>query len=470
MPDWTGSFKMPHMTTEKFMAMKAKYIAKHGYTINIPGFEDIIHVPIEKTPSQEEEQIWKSGDYKKLAPGRYEEIKYIKKRRKEKFLAMLGSPTPEVFSNHSAVMASLDNAQDALATIVALGTVVTSQLPRAFAKALAGPLGWLSAGTEALDVMMEIQRSVMTPLSGKRWRDSMTELNPLSKKARLKRTDKLAKAKLKKGFMVEALQVTDNIFGFGLSLGALMGAPVEIIAGNVRMVGGAPVKVNYPIPDLGHWGRMARKFHSSQNLITPFYLHSDDDSYSQMLIGSVLAQQVIAGSATSWNPLEAIDNVDKVEYLAPAPTSVLTLECYEEEGIDPRASQNWPTLGKPWATLDEIVESSYDMANDCYRGYCNRNKHNWRGFVAATNAIEATLQTLENLEGPNSIQHDYTAANKVVHKLLYSKHGLPEDITTDQKTKYTAWLMAHEKSGSCPTMHEVHAYAYNECNFKFVRI
>ena len=42
--NWIESpFKLPTFTTEQFETSRAKYQAKYGSTINIPGFEDIIH-------------------------------------------------------------------------------------------------------------------------------------------------------------------------------------------------------------------------------------------------------------------------------------------------------------------------------------------------------------------------------------------------------------------------------------------
>lgn len=467
MPNWTAPFTVPKMTTAEFLKMKAKYVAKYGYSITIPGFTDIIHLKIYREVTKEEQKQWRRKDHGDLSPQRIKELTYLKKKNKEKFLNMLGSATPDVFRNHASLMTSTDDAQDCLSTIAMIGRIAAKTLPRSVAKTLQGPLGWLLLGSDMLNLVMETQRPYRIPRAQKRVKDSCTDLNPFSKKARVARARKIARAMPTKGDIIQALQTTDQIFGIGISLGALMNMPIEIVAGNVRrFVLGQPVTVKYPVPDLSWWGALASKLLGAGTLGwgTPF--GTDDVDVTARLIGYNVANQILRTERV-WNPLDHIPDIHTFEIKAPSPTNLITLEIYEEAGLDPEDFVGWPGVNKKWATIEEIHAATYPTALQNFRQYCHRNKSNFMGMVGAQNAVEGSLYNLENIEGRGSVIYDYTATCKAIHKLQVRGYHLPLDVPRSTWKRFLSWLDEYEAQDDCPTLKQILDYSLHVLHIRF---
>lgn len=467
MADWLAPFRPIRMPTEEFLRMKAKYIAENGYQITIPGFEDIFHLPIYEPLSRAEEKIWKAKNYELLGPARYEEIKYMKKRRKERFLSMLASPAPEIFNARSTIITCMDNAQDAMSTIAAIGKLAIPYLPRTIGTSLTGPLGWIMGTGELLNMFQTLMTPEMVPLQRKRITDKVTELNPWSKKARAKYAQKLRKGGLHAGDVIEALQTTDNIFGIGISLGMIMALPIDITAGNVRMLTGENVRVKYPWPDLGHWERMAKKALSGLANVLSFQTFLDATEKLSVLSSANIAAQIESVFSTAWNALDAVEDIHLIEVKAPAPTNILTLEVIEELGDIPENGVRHPQTGEKWSTYNEIFDAGYKPAIKNFRDFCVENRSNWHGFIGAANAVESSLHMIECFEGQGSVEIDYTAACKTMHAMHYLNYEFPPDLQPGQRDELGAWLDEHERRGTCPTTPETLNYAKTFLGFEF---
>lgn len=468
MPDWTAPFTVPKMTKEEYRKMKAEYIAKYGYTITIPGFEDIIHLGIYKEVTEEEQKEWRNKNWDYFSDERIEELKYIKQRNKERFLAMLASPIPDVFRNHASLLTSLDDAQDAIATLIALGKISVNLLPRVAAKILEGPLGWTLLLNDMLNFVMSTQRLKLPSKEMKRLKDSITEGNPFSKKSQQKRIKRIRKAMPDRYDAIQALQTTDEIFGVGISLGALMALPIQIIAGNVRrFVFGEPVTVSYPIPDISHWKRLAMKFLYTG--IGYYYLPPEpgDVETTDRLIATNLANQMTDLEEYA-DLIDNIPDIDTIEIRAPGPENLMTQELYEEEGLDFNDFIGWPGLNKEWATIGEIESVTTPKAKSALVSYCNRNKSNFMGLVGARNAVDSGMHALQNVEGADSVIYDYTAPCKGLHKIQHAGLYLPEDIPYGSWDRLMNWFRGHESQGTCPTTNEIVDYSREILNIDYL--
>ena len=467
MPDWTAPFKLPKLTSEEYRARKAAYVAKYGYSITIPGFEDIIHIPVEKPVTIEEQEHWRKKDYKWFSEERYHEIQYIKRRRKERFLSMLGSATPELFRNHASIMTAMDDTQDALATAAAVGIVAVKTLPRRIAGVLQGPIGWVMMGSEIFNTIMATQRGPMTALAGKRYIGEATELNPFTKKARLKRLKRMKRIMPTKGDVIQALQVTDNIFGWGVSLGQLMNLPIEIIAGNVRrFVWGQAVTVKYPIPDMAHWERTMRVLSRGIGMTWGMHWGTDDTYLTATLIGYNIVNQ-IDRAQSEWDPLDHIHDIGKIEIRAPAPENVITREIYAEEGLNPDDHRGWPGGVREWATLEDIASGGQPIAQDNLRNYCERNRSNFMGMIGSQNAVEGALVHLGNMEGEDAVEADYTAICKICYALQHAGYYFPQYEKVEQWEKLRRWIQVYDDNGNCPSLPDTLNYAKEQCGIEF---
>ena len=469
MPDWTAPFHMPRMTTERFKQKKAEYVAKYGYRYSIPGFDDIFHLGIEKSITPEEDKLWKTGRKDEIPADRRDEIHYIKENRKRRYLDMLGSPLPEIINNRAALLTSIDDAQDALTTLAVTGFVAARALPGAYRLAVLAGTGWIMVAAQCLNLATFVLAPEQIALSRKRIQDNLTKDNPFAKKARLKTALRLKNAKVGIGAAMEVAQTTDQVFGVGISLGAVMALPVNIIAGSARLVTGDPVRVTYPLPYLPHWIGRAKKLHQAQLAVLGLEYGTDDMEMTTLILASNALSQMELSHSGFWNPLNYLDNIDEIEIRAPYPEKGYLLEVLEETDPGWRETVTWPSTGKQWSGVNELIDTTHENATNNLRRYCYRQKHSELGFIASQNACLFGMNTLQRAEGLGSVEYDYTAWCKTIHALLDQGYVPPDNLTETNKTLFTDWLEAHERAGSCPTTPEALAYAKYNCGWEFIQ-
>lgn len=468
MPDWTAPFHLPHMTTAEFKKMKAKYIAKHGYTIYIPGFDDIVKIGFEKPITAEETREWRKKNWGYFTPERYQELKYMKKQRKERFLAMLGSPTPAMVSARASLLTAVDDLQDALSTLSALGIVAARSAPPQIKGVVTVGAGMVMTAARCMDILTEVMSPEKILLSKKRALDGSTEANPFTKKGQTNIKKQVWKAKIKRGTAFEALQVSEGIFGIGISLGAIMNAPIDIIAGNIRMVTGANVRVKYPIPDWRIWVKRAAKFAKSMTNAYALRFDCDDTEITSQLIAWNLAQQTLQDDVLSWNPVEMIEDIDQVEIRAPEPENILSIEAIEETGDKVEDGVRWVATGTEWATIDQLMEKTPEVASKNLNAFMKRNQNNDWSYIGGGNASDGALHFEQNIEGPDSITYDFAAWSKAVHRLLSTGYRMPQGTNPNRLKPMQAWLEEHEEQNTCPTTLEILAFAKDSCGFEFI--
>lgn len=469
MPDWTAPFKLPHMRTEDFLKMKAEYIAKNGYSYSFPGIAETLKYPFIAPMTPQEETDWRTKRFKNFSDMRLEELRFIKKKRKEKFLEMLGSPTPNILNSRSSIITSLDNTQDAISTAVVVAKLSARVLPKIALKALSHPMGWVMATADLINLSRRVISPELIPIETKRGIDTMTTKNPYSRKARIKNQDRFLKGKIGKGAIIEALQVTGDIFGVGITLGPIFSFPYDVIFGHIRMANGEKVTPKAPIPDWDYWKIMGKKALKAVTTKWTYTVRTDDqDMFQDMLLVNAAAQ-IESSSIEDFDTMESIDDVGTTLVRALAPTNVITREVLEEEGFNPDEGIAWPSTGNEWSSINEILESGLDIAKDNFRHFTERNKNSMMGFHGSQNAGDASLLTMENLAGVGSIEYDYTAPTKTIHALLNQGYETPADATPEQLSRLAQYLDDYESIGETPTTPEVLEFAASTLGFTFIR-
>lgn len=443
------------MTTEDFTKMKADYVAKYGYTITLPGLSDIIKIPTEKPITLAEETDYKKKDWNAFSPERLEDIRKMKQKRKDRFLAMLASPTPEIFTNAGSILTALDDCQDALSTLSAIGRIALKVAPRVLGRLFAGPVGWLMTAADILNLVQGLGRSGTTAMYSKRSKDGATEHNPFSKKARARRALKLGKAMPTKGDIIETLQTTDQIFGVGLCLGPIVGAASDIFFGSVRTTFGDPPKIKIPTPDFGHWTRVAQKTVKSIPLFFGGPWYTDDNMLLEVYMAGYLASQELSHFQHEWNPLDTIEDPQGLESRAPTPTNVLTLEVIEEEKIPLEEVCGWPHNNKLWGNVTEIADATQAPIAENLKAFMTRNEHNWQGYAAGALASETAMNSIVNLEGEEVVSYDYTAQSKIASKLLQNGYYPDPDQPPEKLQKLTEYMDLCERTNYNPKFGDV---------------
>ncbi len=469
MPTWTAPFKPPHMPTEEFLKMKAAYIAKHGTSYSFPGIGEVLNYPFINPMTPQEDADWKSKRFDNFSDMRMEEMRFLKKKRKEAFLRMLSSPTPNILASRASIITALDNTQDAISTGVTVAKLASRALPKLAIKALSGPLGWVMATADLINLSRAVLSPELIPLQRKRQLDGMTTKNPYSRKARIKNSKRFIKGKIGKGAIIEAAQTSKDIFGVGLTLGPIFAFPYDALFGAVRTLQGKPSQVKMPIPDWDFWKIIGKKALKALTVKWTYTVRTDDqDMFQDMLLANAAAQ-IESSAIDDFDTMEGFDDIGNTLVRAPAAENVLTREVLEEEGFNPDEGVAWPSTGKEWSTINEILETGLDIVKDNFDHFTDRNKNNVMGYHAAQNAGDAGLLLMENLAGPGEVDYDYTAPTKTLHALHDAGYEFPPEATSEQLAKFALYLDDYESIGQTPTTPDVLAYASNVLGFSFLR-
>lgn len=455
MPDWAASFTIPKYTSEEFRKLKADYIAKYGYTITFPGLFDIIKIPIEKPITEEEAKDWAAKRWDKFSESRLYELKKYKKKRLDKFLAMLASPAPEVISNYGSFMTSIDNAQDCLFTIGAAGYLTARFAPPPIAAAVAIPTGAIMTAAGALDIIQSIGKKGLPGIAAKRAWQKKTGIDPWSKKGRIKYAQHLVKTFPRKAIAVQALQVSGDVFGVGLSLGPLVGLFVDVVSGPVRRIYGSKVTVKLPIPTYSEFCEAAQ--HAGRTTFAYFHpgVQTSDEEVITMMMAHWLSQMALFSETRDKPGWENFNDLDDLELQMPKPTNILTLEVIKECGFNVDDICNWPHSGKPWAPLTELVEEYEKPCQDYFNEYMGMHDKDWIGYIFKTLACDAHFYTMAAAEGEGNVEVDYTATSKTCSILLEYRMYIDMEQPKDKIQLFTSKMDGWEITGIKPTLKEI---------------
>lgn len=427
---WKSPFSIPVLSDSQFEAAHDAYVAKNGYILKIPGWEDVIQINMPARITAQEIKDWELNKWDKFSPSRLAELNSQKAKLKQRYLSMLGSPQPKIARARGSLLTSIDNAEDALTTFGVMMRIMARTAPLIFSRFLTGPIGWIMTGADILNLMTLVMTPQRAARPTKRITDSITQFNPFSKKARLKRFKKLARAGITKGELIEILQTTDQVFGDGICLGPLMNLPLDIFFGNVRTLMGQKVTIQLPIEKQHFWGRLAgRTMKSLTTIFTTPEIFNIAEALP-ILIASNLAAIAMHGIAPSLDPHDKIVEIHDMAIEAIKPTNPLVIEAIQETGHSEDEGIAWPQTGERWATCKAIYETGNETAKDHFHKFCYDRRYNWEGFMGATQAVEGILFALEAVEGAGSVEIDYISTCKTFHSLLNAGYRLPWYLNT----------------------------------------
>lgn len=484
MPDWLAPFHLPEFTDSEFAEKKAKYVAKHGYTITVPGLSDIFKFKLETPLTEDEQTRYEKKQWDTFTPWRLEEIREMKARRKRRYLGMLASPTPAIVQNFGSIMVAFDDAQDALSTASITARMAMRFAPRALSKVMAGPIGWTMTASDIINVNSYLRCALFPKDTGKRKAEFLKDANPFSKKARLKRALKINKGFAGKGAVIEAMQVTADVFGIGISLGPIVGLIQDVFFAIDRIKAGKSVSIDWPkigvIEDLKKAWQATSSFHAWSEFnkrpekITYLDLwknslkalasglvghaapwHTDDEDLLMLYMAGLASHQVIMPHFQEFNPLNELADLGEIEIPAPVPDNPITLEILQENGHKLDDVCGWPWNGKIWTSLQDIVDHAAKPATDNVRAYIERNNHNWFGYSAASIVTDTALYSLANLEGEEFVQYDYTAAAKGTSILAEANYAVAMGQPREKIQLLADWFDQLEATGQNPDLNSI---------------
>jgi len=459
--------KLHRWTSEEFKQKQAEYVAKHGYRITIPAYDDILHLTWNPEPTEEELKLYREKDKEALGPYRYNQIATTMAKKRQAFLNILGSPSPSWIHNFGTTMTFLDDINDALGTAGVLARTLGHLLPAAAAKVALGPAGWLFTAAEIAGLGLTLSR---TPFKTKRIQHVLNEpasLNPLSKKARLRRMRKLARLELSKGEIIEALQVTDNLFGIGMCLGGIVGLVYDIPAGLYRHIRGEKVTIyGLPAPLLWfdrHWSRALK---AAAAFFMPGNPYTDADRERAMYAvnqSAQMAQSLLKDTAA----LDYVPDAHEIQIPAPGLRHPSTRDIIIEAGYDPEAGNNFPWSDTRWMGVTDFWENHRDGIIGNVKDWYSRNRTDLSKYPASQNAVEAAPSMMALMEGPDSVETDYDLVTSSLLKLMNNQFRFPEDCTDEQAEKWARLMNQYDGWDISDPQRLAQQIAHEECGFDF---
>lgn len=461
--------KLHRYTNAEFNLKKAEYVAKYGYTMHIPGFTDIVKINIQRPPTEEEVKLYRKKDIEALGAARYAEIKKIMAAKKESFLRMMGSPTPTWIQNIGTTMTLLDDINDSLGTLSVVFRSIAHLLPKTMAKSLMGPAGWALTLADIVNVAMTITNAPVTYLTAKADLAKASATNPFCKEARVKRAKRLKKLKPSKGEFIEALQVTNSIFGIGLSLGPILGALVEAFTGPYRVLTGKKVTVKWPIPDLSNLELEAMEgIYGAYMLNTGGQELSPEDHTKTYLVAE-MGTHVLYPLFQQWHPLDMIDGLENIILPAPRPKDPLTKLLFDEEGLYWPSNTGHLHTGRQFVSAGELMDVGDDRITASFQEYAKSQKHTLLGQLGMQSVNNFTENILALIEGEDQVEIDLHPVTKACFKILDNGFTMPETTTPEQHQCFARSVMEFFVRATHPPWRFIQSQICPKCGIKLLQ-
>lgn len=468
--DWTPEHRVAVPKTDDELARKkADYTSKYGYRINLPEIDDVFDFSWVPSPTDEEERQWRRKGHGDLSDERISEIEYVKRKRKEAYLAWIADPTPELLQSRASLINAIDDLQDGTFTGAALSAMASVATSGATKAALTKLSGWGFGAAALFDVVTGLLSPLSSRRKTKRKVDGTTKENPWTKKGRLRTVDKFVKGGMWPSFILQGLQTTRELFGVGLCLGPVISMPEKIASGAYRYMSGNPVTVRFPGGYSKTFIKDTAQSAEALALLNQFMHHTDDDFLNRLWLQASMTFQSAEAMFDVWNPFDEVPYMNYVYCEAQGVKSVLSREILEE--VDPDALDKiaWPFNGQRVNNLMSMCERSREIATANFTNWCDRQKNSLVGMTVAFNASIGSQYAAEAFGGRGSVQGDYTAWTKAYHTMLEFGYWIPEDLAPDKLDCFIRWLEDHESQNTAPSIAEIVAFCRDVCGFELTK-
>ncbi|TKJ24802.1 MAG: hypothetical protein CEE41_05175 [Hadesarchaea archaeon B3_Hades] len=511
MADYTAPFHLPEFTDAAFEEKKAAYVRENGYVITFPRLGDIIHVPTTPPMTSAEKVLYYSKRKGEIPNTRLIELTAQKARKKERFDRMLASPTPKIARSFASIMTAIDDCQDAFITLAMIGRIACKVLPRVLSRFLIGPVGWLWLIAELMNALMMPTACALNPRGCKRAARKRLKNAPKTMRAKMKAYPKSGRFFPSFAEGIQALQVTKDVYGWGLSLGPIVGLAMDLVSGGVRWARGEKVAFRNPPSSIEIYQKAADKVNNYARWTRPkepmsraaFEIWKGEKIASgtwgiknkqhdlvsraakmHATYGGVLRKtdwmeeallyttwEIVQTGAKNcldhWNPLEMIDGLEHIQLEAPTLEDPLSEEIFLEAGMDPNIYVAWPSLGKRWATIEEISASTAPIAAENFEYFDENCPNGSLRYIAGQSVTNGGLLALSSLEGEEALEVEHHATIAIAEMVLDHGYSFPRTITDQQIYDFGYWTAAHQEMGSRPSLPETLSYAKNVLGFEF---
>lgn len=381
-------------------------ISQHTPAVVLPGWDDVLVLGPRQTVTKAQ---WKSfyaqergGPDAQLDPFTRNEIAR-RQRARDRFEH---SPSPAWAREFGTALTALDNVQDLLSTAAVVGRFVVRPFP--VIHPVAGPvLKVLTAVATAVNVLGllgivispvygmlcsepgdALAAGMVSMLRGRALKQLATGVTKSNRRARLVAGARagprswLPAKRARIPALIEGAQVSKDLFGWGLSFGAVVGAVNDAAFGAEQLRRGQAVELRTPRAPHAYHALLADVLarYDTEALVdarlaanvwawAPWLLGPDspldDVERQQTLYAHYVAAELLAPVVTHPRFVEAMDRALADEWTAPHYAWSDTAEALAEGGgVDARARRGWPTASpRPRLTGDELVALAHDLVD-----------------------------------------------------------------------------------------------------------
>lgn len=392
---------------------------KHFDYLSLPGWDDIIHIIPPPTITEEEMEEHRRRSRKREPSNlSYKQLQLLQKKR-ERYLRMKRSPTPEFVKCISKIMTDYDDLEDGLITAAVMGRLVVKLLPRLMGRFVPA-VGWCLLAADVINLFQIMSWLPFFGMSAKRCREGLTERNPLGRTARLKRAKRIRRVKPTFGEVLEVAQTTDQLFGVGVCLGGIVGYVIDCASAVFK-------GLTQPLPR-PLYAEAARGFFATmKSTMTVSQLTEEltDNERSVVAISHYMHHRRFAGWFDDFDWYFAAEDFVNRPIRAHASMSPSTQYILEDAGEDIEETMRWPMKGTPKeTTLAEFTEQAFPLINAAILDYCMRMKNTYEGYIASHCWHEFLYDHLLLWEGHNPYSSEfYQRDQKETYITLYSLLG-----------------------------------------------
>lgn len=512
---------MPQWTEDKFEKAHADYTAEHGYEIHIPGWQDIVkwkrwteptlqELALEKRAktslSQSKYYIRKLGEarferIKDAVPGdpdyptyqemedynhaiennnkylsfleligekRYDEMGALRDERKERYMRMLASPTPKVGRNAAALITFIDDINDTMGTLGVIARTAHHLIDSQFLKVMLRKVGgYAFTAADITSIAMALMRN---PMKAKRLQHVIhgaTHGNPPSRKVRARVMKRFARHGIGHGEVIEALQVSNSMFGYGLGLGSIFGLLFDIPSGIYRHIRGEIVTVTgLPRPLLAfdrHWSRNLKTLAEMWVANEPWM----DEIMGKGMVAFKMCTDTLKQMFGTQSALASLGNVADLETPIQPPAHPLTDEVIRAETPNIEDFLNWPSTGNKWKAILHNWDYDLDEINENIRNWLTRNAFDAESYLCKENAIEGAFDMLSLIDGDDAVDWKFDSTTQSLLTALNNDYRFPVTMTEEQSSCYANLMSQYDTMEIDPGAEEVVRVAFERCGVAF---
>lgn len=518
---YKSPIKLPQWTDDSFEKARLDYTAKHGYEIHIPNWMEIVKWPRYKEPTVKEldirDKISKAGTRMKyyvkklgedrwnelqtLEPGdprwvtylesydynnaleamenrdrmlselgeaRYEEINGYYNERKERYKRMLSSPTPRIGRNAAALLTFIDDINDTMGTVGVIARTAHHVMPNAFLRVLLKTTGKIAfTAAELTSIMMALARN---PIKAKRLQHVLHGAlhgHPPSWKLRARVLKRFRRHGIGYGELIEALQVSNSMFGYGLGLGGVFGLLFDIPSGIYRHIRGEKVMVT-GLPRPLYW--FDEIWSRNLKSLAEFWVANEgwmDKLLGQSMVAAKMCTDTLKQMFGATSALASLPNVADIETPILMPKHPLTEQVIREETPVIEDYLNWPSNGKKWKAVLDNWNNNRDEINENVKNWLARNAFDMESYLCKQNAIEAGFDLASLLDGEDSVDWKFDSTSQSFLTTLNNDYRFDENVTEEQSKCYADLLQQYDYLNIDPGAEEIVRVSNERCGLKF---